>query len=722
MWVSCLVVSLCTVGLCQYVTNKIHIQTISSQQEQRVKLRIYADELKINGDRYQAHAYDELKHQKVQVTGLIESKQRQSQLLEINETTEWVVTGQTSAIQPATNENQFDAVQYNLTKHIYNQINVQKIEKINLAPISWDFKFQNWCHLIRNQLIRYFQTMPSTTKDYCNSLLIGNSPSDFYEKMSGIKQLGLIHLFSISGMHVVIFISLLRRILVELHFNREWTTWILITILPVYLIIGGGSASLIRSILMAEFALFGKAKICQLSKIDIWSLGLIGGLLIQPNVLLTLGGQLSYLLALMIQFLPANRESLENAVLLNIIGLPSILYFVFEWHVLSLLASYLMIPMFSSLVFPLVILAALSFGLIPELTNFIEQGLNLFQLVVNQIGDLPGLIHFGKPSLILTLILFVISLLVFARPKLKRRWIILITSYLIIFGIIHFPLFGEVVFFDIGQGDSFLIREPFNRNVIMIDTGGQLSFPKATWETGKPSSSRAMRTSINYLKSRGISRIDTLCLSHQDTDHIGYSCDLLKHITVQRIIYPAGMEEQANFKHQVLPLAIKQHSILIPVTDKTKVVNLPLRILHPFNQGKGANEDSLVLVGEFGHQRFLFMGDLDRNGENEVVRRYPNLKTDILKLGHHGSKTASDPSFIKSVQPQLAIISAGRINRYGHPNNETMENLKKQHIRSLSTQKYGMIKYEYGPFNHKKWITKLKGNELTWMLPPYENS
>jgi len=51
-----------------------------------------------------------------------------------------------------------------------------------------------------------------------------------------------------------------------------------------------------------------------------------------------------------------------------------------------------------------------------------------------------------------------------------------------------------------------------------------------------------------------------------------------------------------------------------------------------------------------------------------------------------------------------------------------MENLKKQHIRSLSTQKYGMIKYEYGPFNHKKWITKLKGNELTWMLPPYENS
>lgn len=709
-------------GYCGYFAVQINNATLNNQQDQLIKLRVYPDELKVNGDRYSAIAYDLSHHQKVQMYGYIDSQAKQQQFTKIKDTTEWIVQGKRSGILPATNENQFDSIQFNLTKHIYNQVNIEKIESIQRAKIPTKLVWQNQCHRIRIFLIQYFAKIPATTRDYCNSLLIGNSPSDFYEKMSGVKQLGLIHLFSISGMHVVIFISLLRRLLIELHFNKEWTTWVLIVVLPAYLIIGGGSSSLIRSILMAELSLFGQAKLCHLSKVDIWSLGLLGGLLIQPNVLLTLGGQLSYLLALMLQFLPDQHESLMNAVLLNLVGLPSILYFVFEWHVLSLLASYLMIPFFSVVIFPLVIVAALSFGTLPQVTNLIEQCLNLFQFVVNQIGELPGLIHFGKPPLMLAMGLFVISLIVAALPNNRRCWLGLVASYLAIFCLIHFPLAGEVVFFDIGQGDSFLIRTPFNRNVILIDTGGQLTFPKPNWANGTSPTSRAMRVSVNYLKSKGISQIDTLCLSHQDTDHIGYSSDVLKHLKVKQIIYPAGMESQANFKQKVLPLAQHQHSKLVPVTDSSQIANFPLQILHPFKAGKGANEDSMVLSGKFGHKQFLFMGDLDQNGEKQVIKRYPNLKTDVLKLGHHGSKTASAPSFIKQVQPEVAIISAGRMNRYGHPNNKTMKTLKKQNVPSLSTQKYGMIKYEFDPFNHQKWITILKGNELTWMLPPYENS
>ena len=93
--------------------------------------------------------------------------------------------------------------------------------------------------------------------------------------------------------------------------------------------------------------------------------------------------------------------------------------------------------------------------------------------------------------------------------------------YVITGGIIHFPLNGEVTFVDIGQGDSIIIREPFNRRVTMIDTGGKLNFKKPDWATSKHSQDDAPRITINYLKSKCIRQIDNICLTPHDADHIG---------------------------------------------------------------------------------------------------------------------------------------------------------------------------------------------------------
>lgn len=178
------------------------------------------------------------------------------------------------------------------------------------------------------------------------------------------------------------------------------------------------------------------------------------------------------------------------------------------------------------------------------------------------------------------------------------------------------------------------------------------------------------------------------------------------------------MEQQANFKKKVLPIALKQHTKLTPVTDQSLVADLPLQVVHPFTKGHGANEDSVALYGQFGGTSFLFMGDLDRTGEKAILMKYPNLTVDVLKLGHHGSKTASDPAFIKKLGPRTAIVSAGRMNRYGHPNQETLTTMKQNEVAVVSTQKFGMISYQYDLFNHCKWSTKLKGDELEWMLQP----
>nr|WP_303094129.1 hypothetical protein [Limosilactobacillus mucosae] len=93
----------------------------------------------------------------------------------------------------------------------------------------------------------------------------------------------------------------------------------------------------------------------------------------------------------------------------------------------------------------------------------------------------------------------------------------------------------------------------------------------------------------------------------------------------------------------------------------------------------------------------------------------------MLKLSHHGSRTGSDPKFLSRLQPRYGIISAGRFNRYGHPNSVTIKNLRRLGITPVSTQQYGMISYCYYQ-NQGYWKTRLKGDELKWMLPPYANS
>lgn len=716
-----LIITIAFSSFCCLHQQRVNKLRVNQPEKVSVVVRVYPDQIKVNGDQYQLVGKKKDTNEVIQVYGRIKTPAEQHRIKNINKCVNWHIKGTIEPVAIPTNENQFDMQKYMEFHHIYNQLTVQQIQGSSFAPVTILQIFLDSCHEIRYGLANYFASMPLMVRIYCNSLLIGNNLSEFSTVMSGIKQLGLIHLFSISGMHVFLFVSLVRKVLIYAWLKREHIDWILIFILPAYLIIGGGSSGLVRAVLMAEISLLCRKSAMQLSRADVWSLSLAAGLLYQPLVLLTLGGQLSYLLSFILHFLPSNRP-LVSAVLMNLVGLPSILYYIYEWHCLSLLASYLMIPFFSAVIFPLIILSFMTFWFLPIIAEYSNQFLVLFQTLIDRIGSLPGMVHFGKPSIIMSFILFFVTIMLIIYPIDKRVWLGLTMVYGIFFIFIHYPLTGEVTFFDIGQGDCFLIREPFNSSVTLIDTGGQLNFMKPRWAQGTAPTSRAVRTSINYLKSRGINRINNICLSHKDADHVGYTSDVLANMKVDQILFPDGMEKQTNFTNKILPVASRQKTKLIPVRAGQKIDNLPLEIIHPYHTGEGGNEDSMVLVGSVAHLRFMFMGDLDRQGERKILQKTPGLTTDVLKLGHHGSKTASDPRFIKKVCPSLAIISAGRMNRYGHPNQETMKTLKKYEIPSISTQQYGMITYRYDVFGHTGWQTTLKGNELKWMLPPYSNS
>lgn len=670
---------------------------------------VWPDQIQTNGNLVFADGRALNSNQKVHLSYSAKSRTELAAWQQVNQPVVVQARGQRQALLPATNFNQFDVCQYYYAQRISSELRAEAFRINRVVPPTTPSAL---CHTWRMQAHQYFQQLPSPLCEYADQLIIGYRVvnSDW---QTAVKQLGIIHLFCLSGMHVVLLTELLRRLMTYCHLSRETIDLILILGLPSYLILGGGSASLVRAVIMAECRLM--APILKTEPLDGWSWGLIIGCWLDPFVLTNLGGQMSYLLSLLLHLI--EEDELRRTLLLNLAGLPLIFNSVFEVHLVSFVMSYLVSPLFSLFIFPgtLLTTACFHFWMGPAL--LFNQCLQLLHRLLISCTKLPGMICFGKPPEWAVWLLLILTLLALDQPFTSQRFTRLGIAYGLVFIFIHFPLSGEVTFVDVGQGDSIIIKTPFNRRVVMIDTGGRLAFRRPRWAQLVGQRAPAEKTSLNYLKSRGINHLDALFLSHSDSDHIGDVPVVVNEMKVKRIYVPVGMEKMAKFQRY---LPADSTVAVWPTRSGEECENL-LQALHPSKPGRGGNGDSLTLLGRFGSLNFLFTGDLDQQGERQVVKEYPDLKVDVLKLGHHGSRTASGKSFLSQVAPRWGIISAGRFNRYGHPHNVTVHRLRSQQIKAMSTQQYGMIRYRYVG-QHGHFETKLRGDELTWMLPPYSNS
>ncbi|GKT02862.1 hypothetical protein OKN36_03980 [Furfurilactobacillus sp. OKN36] len=381
---------------------------------------------------------------------------------------------------------------------------------------------------------------------------------------------------------------------------------------------------------------------------------------------------------------------------MNLASLPLLLHSLFQIHVLSTPANFLLIPVFSYVVFPLVLIGVGVGTWWPLIAQGCNTGLTWFGALTNWLGSLPGLLTIGRWPTILTWLCLLLTLILVDQTtwRGRRRYLrLLCCCYGLGMVALHYPLDGEVSFLDIGQGDSVLVRTPFNRHVSLIDTGGHLTFRKPQWAQSETGSATVTRVTVNYLHSRGITTIDDVNCSHQDADHIGDVGVLLQQMRVKRLTIPAGMRMSRGFQTKIAPYLGR--TTVLELTAGQHIPNFPFTVYHPFHAGTGENADSVVLGTIQQGTRFLFMGDLDRAGERQVIEQYPTLQTDVLKVGHHGSDTASDPEFITHVRPKFGIISAGRKNRYGHPKAQTLMTLANHHVTAVSTADVGMISYTY---------------------------
>lgn len=254
----------------------------------------------------------------------------------------------------------------------------------------------------------------------------------------------------------------------------------------------------------------------------------------------------------------------------------------------------------------------------------------------------------------------------------KTKWlaligliIIAISFWLIIFFCLS-PSNLTVAFLSVGQGDAILITTPHHRQ-ILLDTGP----------------GRAVLSPLNQQLSFFDRHLDLILLSHGDTDHSGGIFDILSHYQLDYLLAGRWLKKNEN--------SVETFNIETGTRINLEP-NIYLDIIEGGETDQKGNDGSVVAKLSYGSTTFLLAGDSTAREENEEIfylGKY--LQADVLKVAHHGSRTANQFSFLQMVQPKYAVISVGANNRYGHPNKETLSRLQTVGAEILRTDEQGTI-------------------------------
>lgn len=228
----------------------------------------------------------------------------------------------------------------------------------------------------------------------------------------------------------------------------------------------------------------------------------------------------------------------------------------------------------------------------------------------------------------------------------------------------------EIHYIDVGQGDAILVQ--VNDKNLLIDSGP------------KESSSNL----FNYLHSLNINKLDYVIATHPHEDHIGNMYSVIKKFDIGEFFAPKVTHSSKSFERMVESLISKNKKINVFDTNTTSInlgENIYISIYSPSKKDYGNNLNlySTVFRIQYGNTSFLFTGDAEKNNEDEILNSYSSIRSNVLKIAHHGSSTSTSQAFLEAVNPEITIISVGSDNSYNHPNSKIL-NL----LNSIGTKVY----------------------------------
>ena len=555
--------------------------------------------------------------------------------------------------------NLFNYKKYLYYNNIYYTMTAKSIEKVSNNT--------NIIYYLREKISNRIDNIYKSN-EYIKTFVLGDTSLLGETVIESYRQNGISHLFSISGMHISLFASVILYILKRISYNNYYNYGIVILFLFIYTLLVGSSPSVIRSLVM--YILFSLNKLLNLKtkNIDIMCLVLIIMLIINPYYIYNISFQYSYLISFTLVLFSYKLKNIKNKINKSIyisfisflISFPICTYNFYQVNFISIFLNLIVIPLVNIFIFPLSIISFI----FPRISYILFLFTNILQNISMLIYNLDlGIVTFSKPSLIIIFIYYLFIYLFLYKPKIIIVFLIMITHKF--YNYIDPKV--EVTIIDVGQGDSTLIRYPYNSGNILIDTGGLVNNDYSI----------VLNKTIPYLKSIGITHIDYLVLTHGDYDHMGEAINLVNNFKVEKVIFNCG--EFNDLENELIKVLDKKN---IEYYSCIKELNIDCNKLYFLNNKDYGNENdnSSVIYTELNNHKFLFMGDAGVEVEKDLIEKYNLQDIDVLKVGHHGSKTSSSKNFIDEITSEYSIISVGKNNRYGHPNKEILNNLSASNL------------------------------------------
>ncbi|MFD2046125.1 DNA internalization-related competence protein ComEC/Rec2 [Ornithinibacillus salinisoli] len=607
----------------------------------------------------------------------------------------------------SSNPGQFDYRSYLATQGITYQLIVESIEDISCQGSSpFISKIFQWKVLLQEGLSELYST---ETYAWINALVLGNDDFIAEDTIEIFRKWGLSHLLAISGLHIGLVVALIYFVLIKLSIlTKEKAQWTITFVLPLYALLAGGQPSVWRASLMVlMIVLLSKLKRVY-SSIDIISMVFILLIIFDKYIVYHIGFQLSFLVTFTIllsrEWLLETQslffQMLKISFISQIVIIPLQFLYFSSVQPLAILLNVIVVPYFSFFVIPFMFILVF-FSLFPFVAKIFDQ-LFIFvheKLFVSFLEVIDHYVYFpwinGSFPLSIAVVFYALVLLMMKNIQLHKsmlafRYGVLLT--VLIMYVICRPYFspnGSVTMLDIGQGDAIVIELPYREGVILIDAGANFTFDQM--EPGEKVFTQIIKP---FLHTKGIVKLDAIFISHEDVDHYGSVGYLLEEFIVEQIFISPYFElppsELLTWKKLGTEINRVQKGEEVIVGEKS------FYVLEPSENKGSSNENSLVIYSEFGGQNWLFTGDIGKITEENMMKNYPELVVDILKVAHHGSHSSTDKYFIETIEPDYALISVGKNNRYGHPAKEVLQTLEEADVTILRTDLDGAVFFHFG--------------------------
>jgi competence protein ComEC len=530
---------------------------------------------------------------------------------------------------------------------------------------------------------------------------------------------GLSHIMAVSGLHVGFIVAPFWFIIPFL-WTKKWGKWLGLLLLT-FLLLGyagltGFSTSVSRASLMAWLITYGKLFSKVRNSINLTAGAAIILLIIDPHQLFDVGFQLSFsavftILLLMpeaqrlipIRYRFGKTGALATLVLISVVvqgGLfPVLTYYFGEFSIAGPVANAFVIPLMT-----VAVPAGLFYSVLPQIffpfTTYavfpVEWSLGWVEGVAEYIGssDWSYFSFTNDSGLLFLLWLILILFLASSRiPEMKWKLLICVLFVLNLFMLEQtFKKSGDpvlrITFLDVGQGDAIHIQTPSQKH-ILVDAG--------RWSPGYDSGSGVINP---YLKHVGIEEIDAVILSHPHADHIGGIVPIIENFKVQNIYqssyaYDSQLYQNYLGKTDELNLPIKNiyagDQIELEENVRIYVLGPMMRSSNPSNP----NNSSVAIKIVYGDQSILLTGDAESQQESKMANIYGGfLRSNLYKMGHHGSRTSSTETLLEVVEPKISVATLAFRNRFRHPNRDAVSRVSKFTQENYFTSLQGAVVFE----------------------------